>query len=797
MQFLLQDIRYALRQLRKSPGFTVVAVLTLALGIGANTAIYSIIHGVLRLPYPNSEQMLAIQNVYPQGSYFSVSYPDFEQLRAQSRTLSQIVATAPRPMTWTGHGNPERLLVEFVSEGYFRMYGLDPVAGRSFLANEHIKGATPVCVLSEDFWRQKLGSDPSIVGRPINLNGNAYTVVGVVPALENNVTPPQVWVPLEPAPPEIRRGWNYLFAVGLLRPGVTQGEALAELRGIQAQINKQFPDHKHDVDVQPLWKAVFGDLHSILWMLQAAVGFILLIACVNLANMLLARAANRAREFAVRRALGASPKRMIQQTLTESLLLSISGAAVGLLIAEGLTHIPIAAWPKNFVLPSAVHLDGSILAFTALLAVSTGVLFGLVPALRILKQDEKDALQQGRTVTESREQNRTRAALVIAEIALSMLLVAGALNMAFYFIHVLHTNPGMNPENTLAMTVSLSPAQYPKPEDQSRFFDTLLDKLAVLPGVTHAGGSDEVPFQPSGDNGDFTYDGQPDSTSVHNPFADFHYVTPGYFAAVETPLLQGRDFTRQDRADSQKVIIVDRSTAQRLWPGQSALGKRISCCFKGGDFIVIGVVGDVLFSGPAAKPGLAFYMSEDQVPQPQLSFVLRTHGDPMALAEVARHAVTSIDPGQAVSNITTLTALAQESIAGQRTSTTITAILGCLALLLASIGVYGVMAYSVSRREREFGIRMALGANRGSIVKLLFAGMLRLTIVGMLIGAGLALAMRAAMQSVTGSLLGANGTNPGALLLAALLLCVVAALATLVPARHAMYVEPMQALRTE
>ncbi len=434
MQTLLQDIRYALRQLRKSPGFTVVAVLTLALGIGANTAIYSIIHGVLRLPYPDSERMLAIKDVYPQqGKYFSVSYPDFVQWREQSRTLSQIVASASRPMAWTGHGNPEKLDVEFVSQGYFEMFGLHPASGRSFLENEHAKGAAPVCVLSEDFWRQKMGSDPSAVGKPINLNGNAYTVVGVVPALVNNVRPAQVWVPLEPAPPEIKRGWNYLFAVGLLRPGVTQGEALAELRGIQAQINKQFPDHTHGVELHPLSEAVFGDLHTILLMLQAAVGFILLIACVNLANMLLARAANRGREFAVRRALGASPKRMIQQTLTESLLLSVTGAVAGLLIAEGLTHIPIAAWPKNFVRPSQVHLDGMVLAFTALLAVGTGVLFGLIPALRILKQDEKDALQQGRTVTESREQNRTRAVLVIAEIALSMLLVAGALNMAFYF----------------------------------------------------------------------------------------------------------------------------------------------------------------------------------------------------------------------------------------------------------------------------------------------------------------------------------------------------------------------------
>jgi predicted permease len=592
----------------------------------------------------------------------------------------------------------------------------------------------------------------------------------------------EAWVPLEPRAPWVQHGVNYLFTTGLLRPGATQDQAVAELRGIQAQIDKQFPDNKHDVDLQPLSKAVFGDLHTLMLVLQAAVGFILLIACVNLANMLLARAANREREFGVRRALGASAGRMIQQTLTESLLLSITGAAAGLLIATGLTHIPIAAWPKGFVRPSDVHLDGVVLAFTALLAVGTGVLFGLAPALRIVRMDEKDALQPGRTVTESREQSRTRGALVIAEIALSMLLVAGALNMAFYFLRLLHTDSGMNPENTLSM-----------PEEQRRFFETLLDKLAALPGVTHAGASGTTPFTGSGSNGDFSYDGQPRSTADRNPFADLRYVTPGYFASVETPLLQGRDFTRQDKPDSQKAAIINRDMAQKLWPGQSAIGKRVHCCSDDGNFTVVGVVGDVHFAGPAAPVAYTIYMSADQIPQAGMTLILRAPGDPIALAEPARRAVASVDPGQAVSNITSLKTLEQQSIAGQRTSALVTGILGCLALLLASIGVYGVMAYSVSRREREFGIRMALGGDRSTILKMLFAGVGKLALAGTLIGAGLALAAHA----LIGSLLGANETSPYALIAGALLLCAVAAIATLVPARNAMSVEPMQALRTE
>ncbi|MGH9587016.1 MAG: ABC transporter permease, partial [Acidobacteriaceae bacterium] len=462
METLLQDVRYALRQLRRSPGFTLVAVLTLALGIGANTAIYSIIHGALRLPYSNSDRMVGIRSVYPQGAYFSSSYPDVKLWREQSKTLSPVVAMARQSMTWVGPARPELLNVNMVSEGYLGMYGLRAVVGRSFLPSEHAKGALPVCILSEKIWRKEFGGGRSVVGKTLDLNGKACTVVGVISEQVNNVRPAQVWMPLEPAPPEIRPGWNYLFTTATLRPGVTEAQALGEMRNIQAEFNRKYPENKHGIDIQPLSKAVFGNLRPLLFMLQAAVGFILLIACVNLANMLLARAMNRSREFGVRRALGASAGRMIRQTLTESLLLSFAGAVAGIAVAQALIHIPIAAWPKNFIPPASVHVDGAVLGFTALLAVGTGVLFGIIPALRIVHEDGKGALQQGRTVTESRGQNRTRAALVIAEIAFSMLLVAGALNMAFSFVRVLHTNPGMNPDKTLAMTISLSPAQYSK-----------------------------------------------------------------------------------------------------------------------------------------------------------------------------------------------------------------------------------------------------------------------------------------------------------------------------------------------
>jgi predicted permease len=799
MQTILQDIRYALRQLLKSPGFTLVAVLTLALGIGANTAIYSIIHGALRLPFPNAERMVAIENVYPTGSYFAVSYPDLISWRASNKSFSKLAARSYGTATWDGSwsgssssqsAGPQSLNTGAVTEDFFPLFGVQPVLGRSFLPSEHQKGAAPVCALVEDFWRDKLNADPGVIGRSMNLDGKPCTIVGVLPVMLPSRSV-DVWTPLEPNPPYIEHGTNYLSAVGLRKPGVSVEAAQSELATLQAQIDKQFPDNKHGVALKPLSQALFGDLRALMFVLMAAVGFILLIACVNLANMLLARAADRAKEFAIRRALGASPRRMLQQALTESLLLSLAGAVAGLAFAELLTHIPLAAWPKGFVRPSDVHLDASILVFTAALAILTGVLFGIIPALRILGSDERQTLQQGRTVTESRDQNRTRSLLVISEIALSMLLVAGSLNMALYFLRLLDVDPGVNPHHAFAMTLSLSPKQYSAPDERWRFYSSLLDRLSALPGVSAAGAGMDTPFTGSESNGDFEYEGQPTGTADHKPFMELHVVTPGYFAAVQTPILQGRDFTRQDQPGSQEVIIINRLMAQKLWPGQSALGKHIKHDDKWAE--IVGIAADVHFAGPAEPTGFQSYSSAQQVPPRQLTFVLRTSGDPLALAQSARHAVTSIDPGQPISDITSLDVLARQSIAGQRTSAMVTAILGGLALLLASIGVYGVMAYSVSRREREFGIRMALGADRQNILKLLFSGVFRLVLVGVIVGAAATYAMRA----WTAALLGGSGTSSLALVGAALLLCAVAALATYLPARRAMQVQPMQALRSE
>jgi putative ABC transport system permease protein len=804
---MLRDLRCALRQLLKSVGFTFIAVLTLALGIGANTAIYSIIHAALRLPYPHSERMMGIQNVFPQGSYYAASYPDFLAWRAKATSFSQLVASFSTRATWNGAdfgaAVPEAINTGLASEGFFVLFGMKPVAGRDFTSSEHQLGSVPVCIVAENFWRTQLRADPGVVGKSLDLDAKACTIVGVMPVFVPEVfRPTQIWLPLETNKPWDQHGTNYLFVRGMLRPGVTQQQALAELSTIQSQIDKQFPDNKHAVAVHPLSQAYFGDLRSIMFVLLAAVGLILLIACVNLANMLLARASDRAREFAVRRALGASAARLMRQSLTESLLLALAGVVASLAVAVGLTHIPLAAWPKGFTPPSDVHLDPTMLAFASGLGVITGILFGIGPALRIVRQDDKAAMQPGRAVTESRSHGRTRAALVTAEIALSMMLVAGALSVALHFLSLLRADPGADPHNSMVMSVDLPQARYPKGDSKRAFYRALMEKLATLPDVTAVGGGVDTPFSGSTANGGFNYEGQPAGSDDKTPFAEKHYITTGFFAAVGASIWQGRDFNHQDQPGTPPVAIINRTMAQKLWPGQSAIGKKLmlgdqTVANAGMTTSIVGVVADIQFASPGEPHAFQIYQPVDQATPPSLTFVVRTSGnsvsDPLALAGPARAAVASIDPQLAVTHITSLEVLSQDALAGRRTSTTVTSVLGVLALLLASIGVYGVMAYVVSRRKREFGIRIALGADRTRIARLLYSSVLRMSLAGVTLGIGLAYVARVWITSM----LGAQGISGSAILFGGLLLVTIAILAASVPAHRAMSVQPMEALRNE
>ena len=793
MKTLLQDLRFALRQMRNNPGFTLTAVLTLVLGIGANAAIFLVLHGSLRLPFPHPNQLAAVLNTYPGADNTPGSFPDFEDWRQQSKSFSQLVAIFPTRMTYLGKHEPMRIPVAYISDGFLSTFGLSPVLGRGFLATDHQKGAAPVYLLSEAFWRDEFGGNSSVLGSTFTLNGRSGTVIGVAPAMVPSFyAAPDVWMSLEAAPPYNAHGTNFLDVVGRLKDGVSPVSAQSELGVIQRQIDKQFPMNAHGILVQPLAQTMLGDIRSVTLILLAAVGFILLIACVNLANMLLARATDRMREFAIRNALGASMGRLLRQTITESLVLTLLGGALGLVCAVVVTRLPMRAWPKSIMAPDQVSVDATVVLFTVGLVILTGLFFGIIPVLHVRQQNFVAATRDGRTLTETREHNLARSILMVSEIALATLLVAGALNMARYFTQLLHTDPGMDLDHVLSMNVSLSPVRYANEDQQRQFLNQLTDRLENLPGIARVGAISEPPFGGGGRSSDFEYDGQPAKSASQLPFAENLFVSAGYFETVRTPILEGRAFDTQDQPNTPKITVVNRTMAEALWPGQTAVGKRVK--INGDWHEVVGVAGDVHSSGISRPAGFQLYLNASQHPVGDLTLLLRTTTEPLSLGDAAKQAVYAIDPGQAVSNVASLDQLASRSIAGQRVSTALTAGLGGLALLLASVGVYGVMAYSASRREREFGIRMALGARPADILGLLLRRSSYLVLAGVATGILLAVPLS---HWLTALLVGPRQFSALMTGAAGLLLATVALFATYLPARRASAVQPMTVLRTE
>ncbi len=793
---LFRDLRYALRQWKKSPGFALVAIVTLALGMGATTAIFSLIHSALRLPFPHAEHMVAIKNTYPAGMATVVSYPDFEDWKSRNTSFEHLAADYASRMTYVGPHEPVRINASSVSSGFLSLFGLNPVAGRDFSPAEQVKGAAPVCVLDVAFATQEFGSPASAVGRALALNGKSYSVVGVMPPMTPSIQRrAQVWLPLEAAPPWENHGNNYLFVVGVLRPGVLLTRAQGDLTVIQSQIDRQFPDNKHGIQLISLSEALFGSVRPVMLVLFAAVGFVLLIACVNLANMLLARSTERMREFGIRQALGAGPWRLVRQSLVESALLAAAGGSAGLLLAVAATRIPIQAWPKFLEAPGEVHLSGAILLFSAALVVLTSLLFGLAPAIQIFRHSAKVALQSdARTMSGAREQRLARAGLMAAELAFATLLVGGALHMVTYFVGLLRTDPGVRTDHLLSLSYSLPELRYPKDAEERLFYSQLEQKLAALPGVESVGASDDPPFASRPSSGDFLYEGGPVSRD-HNLFTNIFFVTSGYLDTMQAHLLRGRFFSAQDTLTSPKVALINQSLAARLWPNQNPVGKHIKIIDNDWRQIV-GVVADVCAEGAAQPAGLQVYLSTSQFNGglSDISVVLRTRTDPMDYADAARQAVYSIDPALPISNLTPVQALAAQSIAAQSTAATLMGALGLLALLLASVGVYGVVSYSVSLRQQEFGIRIALGARRNQIFALLFSSTAWIAGPGITLGLLLAWPLNQWMRALLGK---SQQLHPATLIWTTLLLVTVALLATLLPARRAAQADPMRAIRSE
>lgn len=793
MQNLVQDLRFGFRQLRKAPGFTLIAVVTLALGIGATSALFNVIHSTLRLPYPEASRLIALKNKYPTGSYLSVSFPDFQIWRQQTTSLSQLVTFFPTHKTYRHQGEPLRLDVTDVSDGFFPMFGIRPLLGRDFMTADQKKGATPVCILNETFWKSEFGGSVNVLGQTLVLDGTPYEVVGVVPRMVPSLLrEPNLWIPLEANPPWTQHGTNYLVAVGRMKQGLSVQTAVNDLTTIQTQIDQQFPSNKHGIEAELLSETLFGDLRTVLSSMFIAVGFILLIACVNIGSMLLARATDRAQEFAIRYALGATAWRLFHQSLAESLSLALGGGLLGWVLSLALIRIPVAAWPKFLPDPSQIHSDWLLLVFITGLVFLTTIFFGSIPVLQILRQNAEGRKLDARVNTETRDRRFARSALLITEIALATLLVSAAANMALYFSKLLRADPGMNPDHVLSVTVSLSPLRYSNEDNRRRFLDSLLEKLKGMPAIRGVAAASDAPFAGLAQTGDFEYEGEPNNIAGQLPFAENYFVSPEYFAVMQVPLLAGRPFSSQDKADSPHVTIINRKMASTLWPHQNAVGKRIKLLGEWQQ--IIGVVQDVHTAGVSQPVEFQTYLPTQQYPLGNLHLLLRTWTAPLDSAAGVKAAVYAVDPQQPVSNISDVMQLASNSIAGQNTATKMSSILGFLALLLASVGVYGVTGYSVNRRSREFGVRMALGAQRYDILRLLMKETSHLLLVGILLGGVLATLLNHWLLSLLPI---TTGYHILAFTVTSLVLGSLVYLAALIPARRATSVSPIEVLKAD
>jgi putative ABC transport system permease protein len=801
-------MRYGVRMLWKSPGFMLVAIFTLALGIGANSAIFSVVNAVLLRPlaFKNPETLVRVKGeLKKQGvDQEPLSYPDFVDLKAQSQMLESLAAYNQTSGALTGSGGePERLRGANVSAELFPLLGIPPVIGRTFSPEEDRVGGAPVVVLSHALWQRRFGSDPHIVGQQIMLNGRSTTVLGVMaPDFNFPIQAAQrdYWMPLVPSVGEraTQRGSHYLNVIGRLKPGATLAQAASDTTALGARLEEQYPDSNvgFSLAVVAAHEDVVKDVKPALLVLLGAVGFVLLIACANVANLLLARAAGRAKEIAIRTALGASRLRVVRQLLTESVLLSLTGGTLGLLLAVWGVDLLIAASPADIPRVKEMGLDVRVLLFTLGISVLTGLIFGLAPAVQSSKLDLNESLKEGgRGSTEGLRRNRVRSLLIVVEVALSLVLLISAGLLIKSFMRLRDVNPGFNPNNVLSVSISLPQVKYADEAKQAAFYRDVLERIRETPGVVSAGGIFTLPL--SGSNRVNTFDivGRP-SNPEELPEGNDRVATPDYFRAMGIPVIKGRVFTERDDANAPPVVIVNESLARRYFAGEDALGKRmiISDKYPQGNEIV-GVVGDVRHKSLDVEGGAEFYRSYLQSPAASMSLVVRTErADPASIASSIRSAVQQVDKDQPISNIQTMDQLLADSVAQRRFNMLLLGIFACVALILAAVGIFGVMSYSVTQRTHEIGIRMALGAQGSDVLKLVVGQGMSLALIGVALGLLASVIMTRVMSNL---LFGVSATDPLTFAGVSLLLTVIALIACYIPARRATRVEPVIALRYE
>jgi putative ABC transport system permease protein len=802
MTNLLQDLRFAVRMMRKRPGFTAVVVLTLALGIGANTAIFSVVNAVLlkSLPYRNADRLVWVAgNIRGGTSRASVSPPDYLDYRAQNTVFEEFATSTsvPFPVNLTGAGEPERLTGSLVTANYFRAFGVEPALGRVFDAEEERAAPAPVAVLSDGFWKRRLGGDPSVVGKTLTLDGKAVTVVGVAPPSFQYPAGTELWLPLDFDQPDMKiRPAHFLRPIGLLKPGVTIEQARAETDLIAGRLEEQYPDSNKgwSLTLVPLQEQVVGGVRTSLWVLLGAVGFVLLIACANVSNLTLARAAGRHRELALRTALGASRWRVVRQQLTESLLLGVAGGGLGLLLAvwgvDALTALGAGDIPRT----REIGVDGRVLAFTAALSVLTGLAFGLLPALRASRPNLNEVLKDAGRGTSGPRRGRVRAALVVSEIALALTLLVGAGLLVKSFVGLLRVNPGFDPAHVLTLRIDLARARYAKPGQAAAFFGELQRRVAALPGVEAAGMVSELPLSGQPNDLYFYVAGRPPQTAEQKVTADFRRVNHDYFRAMRIPLLRGRTFTEQEVTSDAKVLVINETLAREFFPDEDPLGKRLVTGMGAPEeFEIVGVVADVRHRSLEGDVYQMMYLPSLRVGRTNL--VVRTSSpDPLTLANAVRGEVAAIDRDQPVSAVMTMEEVVSGSVAQQRFRTLLLAAFAAVALLLAGVGIYGVISYSVTHRTHEIGIRMALGAGAADILKMVVGQGMALALAGVVVGLLAALALTRVLSSL---LFGVTATDAVTFAAVSLLIAAVALLACLIPARRATKVDPMIALRYE
>ncbi len=806
MRTLWQDLRYGARMLLMNPGFTAVALVTLALGIGANAAIFSVVNATLLrpLPFDDPDRLIMIRETkLPQFPEFSVSPGNFLDWKKQNTVFERLVAMQDASFNLIGVSDPERLRGMRVTDGFFAMLGARPHMGRDFLPEEDQPGRANVVILSHGLWQRRFGADPNIVNRAITFSGGSYTVVGVMPAsFRFGDGGAEFWTPMAfTAEQAQQHGSHYVSAIGRLKPGVALAQARSEMSMIADRLAKQYPDNNTgwNVRLTPLLEYTVSSVKPALLVLLGAVAFVLLIACVNVANLLLARSAAREKEIAIRVSLGAGRWRIARQLLTESALLALAGGTVGLTLAKWGKDLLLALAPEDLPRLSDVALDGRALAFTAALSLLTGLGFGLFPALQAsnirgpnLNETLKDA---GRGSTDDGRRRLIRGSLVVLEVALALVLLVGAGLLIKSFLRLRSVDPGFNPAGALTAQIPLSQRKYPEDSQRVAFYTQLIEKVAALPGVQAAGAAMVTPLSGNDFVLGFRIEGRPPYPAGSEPDTNYYSVTPGYFKAMGIPLLRGRLFTERDTKDAPRVIIINETMAKRFFPGEDPIGKRLHVTM--GPVLyreIVGIVGDVKHYSLDQEAKAQTYEPYAQQPFSGMTLVARTSGDPAGLSSAIRGEVLKIDKELPISNVKTLEQYLSTSIAQQRFSVLLLGIFAAVAMALACVGIYGVLSYSVTQRRREIGVRMALGAARRDVLRLVVGHAMLLTLIGVAIGLGAAFALTRVMSTL---LFGVSATDPMTFGLIALLLIAVALLAALVPARRATKVDPMVALRCE